>query len=122
MIEDNQANMKLATDLLESFGFTVLQAFTAEEGLESALKQIPSLILMDISLPGINGLEATRLLKQDHATSNVPVVAVTAHAMEGHKEEALEAGCDDYLTKPIDAESVYKAIDKALRMSGESDG
>jgi CheY-like chemotaxis protein len=102
VIEDNLLNLELVTDLLEAKGFSVLQARTAEEGLRSAREHEPELILMDLSLPGMDGLAATKLLKSDPATSHLPIVALTAHAMRGDDNLAKAAGCDGYLTKPID--------------------
>jgi len=103
IIEDNPLNMELFTDLLEAAGFAVVQARTAEEGLRVATRLVPSLILMDLSLPGMDGLEATRRLKAEPATEAVRVVALTAHAMRGDNEVAIRAGCDGYISKPIDA-------------------
>ena len=102
IIEDNLLNLELVTDLLEAKGFSVLQARTAEEGVRSAREYGPELILMDLSLPGMDGLAATKLLKADPATSHLPIVALTAHAMRGDDTAAKAAGCDGYLTKPID--------------------
>ncbi|MFC1834303.1 ATP-binding protein [Thermodesulfobacteriota bacterium] len=112
VIEDNQANMKLATNLLEARGYQVLQAWTAEEGMAVAAEQDPALILMDISLPGMDGLTATTKLKQDPGTSHIPVVALTAHAMPGDEERAKEAGCDAYLTKPVDPTTLYETLSR----------
>jgi two-component system, cell cycle response regulator DivK len=102
LIEDNPLNLELATDLLEAHDYIVSQAQTAEEGLRLARETSPDLILMDISLPGMDGLEAARGLKSDPLTRHLPVIALTAHAMKGDAELAREAGCDGYLTKPID--------------------
>lgn len=110
LIEDNPLNMELAVDLLELGGYEVLTATTAEEGIELAQKEIPSLILMDISLPGIDGLEATRILKKDKKIKDVPIVAMSAHAMTGDKEKAMEAGCVGYITKPIDTKSLVEKV------------
>ncbi len=110
LIEDNPLNMELAVDLLELGGYEVLTAATAEEGIELAQKEIPSLILMDISLPGIDGLEATRILKKDKKVKDVPIVAMSAHAMTGDKEKAMEAGCVGYITKPIDTKSLVEKV------------
>ena len=103
LIEDNELNMLLATELLQFAGFAVLQAGTAEEGIRLAKENRPDLILMDIALPGMDGLSATRVLKAEPATNHIPIVAMTAHAMLGDKEKALAAGCNGYITKPIDA-------------------
>ena len=101
VIEDNAANLTLATFLLESAGHTVLAAVTAEAGVATARTEQPDLILMDIQLPGMDGLQATALLKGDPATSAIPVVALTALAMKGDEERIRAAGCDGYIAKPM---------------------
>ncbi len=105
IIEDNLLNMELVIDLLEANGFTVFQARTAEEGLRVARASLPDLILMDLSLPGMDGLAATQMLKAEPATSHLPIVALTAHTMRGDEDLALAAGCDGYIAKPIDTRS-----------------
>ncbi|MBC7837615.1 MAG: response regulator [Nitrospiraceae bacterium] len=100
IIEDNAANMKLATFLLESAGHTVLSATDAEAGLTSARGEHPDLILMDIQLPGMDGLEATVALKGDDVTRAIPVIALTALAMKGDEERIRAAGCEGYIAKP----------------------
>ncbi len=100
-MEDNPTNLKLATFLLESAGHTVLSAADAEAGLTSARDARPDLILMDMQLPGISGLEATAQLKRDQATRGIPIVALTALAMKGDEERILAAGCDGYIAKPM---------------------
>ena len=101
VIEDNPANMTLATFLLESVGHATLQAVDAEAGLALARLQHPDLILMDIQLPGMDGLEATGLLKADERTRAIPVVALTALAMKGDEERIRAAGCNAYIAKPF---------------------
>ena len=101
VIEDNHANMTLAIFLLESAGHTVLSATDAEVGLTLARDEHPNLILMDIQLPGMDGLEATALLKRDDATRAIPVIALTALAMKGDEERIRAAGCDGYIAKPM---------------------
>jgi len=101
VVEDNPANMTLAVVVLESVGHTVLSATDAETGLVLARSQLPSLILMDIQLPGMDGLAATMLLKQDDATRGIPIIAVTAQAMKGDEQRIRAAGCDGYLAKPM---------------------
>ena len=101
IVEDNPANMKLATFLLQSAGHTVLSATDAEAGLTLARGEQPNLILMDIQLPGMDGLEATGLLKRDEATSAIPVIALTTLAMKGDEERIRAAGCDGYVAKPM---------------------
>jgi len=101
VIEDNAANMKLAVFLLKTEGYEVLQASDAEEGITLARERLPALILMDVQLPGMDGLAATRLLKSDAATCKMKVVALTAFAMTGDREKIEAAGCDGYIAKPI---------------------
>lgn len=101
VVEDNAANMMLAVFLLESVGHTVLTAPDAEVGLTLARDEQPSLILMDIQLPGMDGLEACARLKRDAATCAIPVIAVTALAMKGDEERIRAAGCDGYIAKPM---------------------
>jgi two-component system cell cycle response regulator DivK len=101
IIEDNPANMTLATFLLQSAGHSVLAARDAETGLTLARAEQPDLVLMDIQLPGMDGLEATALLKGDEATREIPVVALTALAMKGDEERIRAAGCDGYIAKPL---------------------
>jgi two-component system cell cycle response regulator DivK len=101
IVEDNSTNMRLATFLLQSAGHTVLSATDAEAGLTLARAEQPNLVLMDIQLPGMDGLEATRLLKRDDATRAIPVIALTALAMKGDEERIRAAGCDGYIAKPM---------------------
>ena len=101
IVEDNPTNMKLAVFLLESAGHTVLTAPSAEAGLALAHDEQPNLILMDIQLPGMDGLEATARLKRDEATRGIPVIALTALAMKGDEERIRAAGCDGYIAKPL---------------------
>jgi two-component system cell cycle response regulator DivK len=101
VVEDNPANMTLATFLLKSAGHTVLSATDAESGVTLARSEQPDLILMDIQLPGMDGLQATALLKADEATRAIPVIALTALAMKGDEERIRAAGCDGYIAKPL---------------------
>jgi CheY-like chemotaxis protein len=101
IVEDNETNLMIFRDILTAAGHQVLAAGTGEEAFAIARAQSPDLILMDIQLPGMNGLDAVRFLKEDPATSAIPIVALTAHAMAGHRERALEAGCCGFITKPI---------------------
>jgi CheY-like chemotaxis protein len=114
IIEDNLLNLELATDLLEANGFAVASAPTAEEGLQLARKLLPALVLMDFGLPGMDGLSATKHLKDDPATSHLAIVGLTAHAMKGDEELALNAGCDGYLTKPIDTRTFVATVKNFL--------
>ena len=106
VVEDNAANLKLAAFLLESAGHTVISATNAEMGVTLARGEQPALILMDIQLPGMDGLEATGLLKADASTRDIPVIALTALAMKGDEERIRAAGCDGYIAKPLS----YKAF------------
>jgi CheY-like chemotaxis protein len=110
IIEDNVLNLELATDLLEMHGFAVASARTAEEGLRLARELLPALVLMDFSLPGMDGLSATKNLKNDPATRHLAVVGLTANAMKGAQETALRAGCDGYMTKPIDTRTFATTV------------
>jgi two-component system cell cycle response regulator DivK len=101
VVEDNATNMRLAIALLEAAGYGVSSASDAEAGLIAARAERPDLILMDIHLPGMDGLAATALLKQDDATRAIPVIALTAMAMKGDEERILAAGCDGYIAKPL---------------------
>ncbi len=101
VVEDNPANMALATFLLQSVGHTVLSTTDAEAGLTLARERQPELVLMDIQLPGMDGLAATALLKQDDATRGIPVIALTALAMSGDEQRIRAAGCDGYIAKPF---------------------
>ena len=114
VIEDNPANMKLASLLLHNAGHTVLSAVDAETGLMQARAERPDLILMDIQLPGMDGLAATALLKQDPATVAIPVIALTALAMKADQEKSQIAGCDAYIAKPLRYQELHAAIDALL--------
>jgi two-component system cell cycle response regulator DivK len=110
VVEDNPANMSLAVFLLKSVGHTVLTATNAEAGLTLARDERPGLILMDIQLPGIDGLEAIGLLKADIATRSIPVIALTALAMKGDEERIRASGCDGYIAKPMRYKEFLSAI------------
>lgn len=114
VIEDNPANMALATFLLQSVGHVVLSTTDAEAGLTLAREQQPELILMDIQLPGMDGLAATALLKKDPATAAIPIIALTAMAQMEDQEKAKAAGCDGYIAKPLSIEGLYSAINLLL--------
>ena len=102
IIEDNEMNREMLRRRLQRRGFNVLVAVDGEQGIQMAQTQCPDLILMDMSLPIIDGWEAVRILKSDSKTKPIPIIALTAHAMSGDREKALAAGCDDYETKPIE--------------------
>jgi two-component system, cell cycle response regulator DivK len=114
IVEDNPANMRLATLLLQNAGHSVLCAVDAESGLALARAELPELILMDIQLPGMDGLAATALLKKDPATAAIPIIALTAMAMKQDEENARLAGCDTYVSKPLNFRELYLAINTIL--------
>ncbi|MDA0746605.1 MAG: response regulator [bacterium] len=102
VVEDNALNMELITDILESHGYHVAQTTTGAKALQFMETNRPHLILMDVQLPGLDGLTVTGAIKDNPETRNIPIIALTAHAMRGDEEKAREAGCDDYISKPID--------------------
>ena len=102
IVEDNPDNRTLLTDILTALEYTVIEATDGEQGVAKATEERPDLILMDLSLPQMDGWTATRHIKANAALAHIPVIALTAHAMIGDREKALEAGCDDYISKPID--------------------
>jgi two-component system cell cycle response regulator DivK len=110
LVEDNPDNHEIFRTILEHFGFEVHHAWTAEEGLEMVDRVAPRVILMDIGLPGMDGVSATRILKSNPATAGIPVLAITAHALKDDRERALEAGFDAYLTKPIEPREVVAEV------------
>lgn len=114
IVDDNALNLKLARVVLATEGFDVRTASNAEEALELLRTVTPRLILMDLQLPGIDGLELTRRLKADPATRAIRVVALTAYAMKGDDEKAFGAGCDGYITKPIDVERLLAVVSSFL--------
>ena len=110
IVENNRDNMELAVFLLRSAGHTVLSAIDAEAGLTLARNELPNLILMDIQLPGMDGLEATALRKRDDATRAIPVIALSAQAMKGDEERIRAAGCDGYIAKPMGIQEFLATI------------
>ena len=114
VVEDNPQNLKLAELVLQIAGHHVLSADSGEAGLQMASAQQPDLILMDVQMPGMDGLSATRLLKQNPATAHIKVVALTALAMKGDAERILAAGCDAYLAKPYHYNDLMAAVQRAL--------
>jgi CheY-like chemotaxis protein len=115
VIEDNEKNMYLMTFILERMGHLVLKAVTGEQGVEAAVREVPDLILMDIQLPGIDGFEATQRIRASAAAQGVPIVAVTSFAMTGDRERLLAAGCNGYIEKPIDPDTIMAQIEGFLR-------
>ena len=120
IVEDNPANMKLAVLLLEGEGYQVLQAADAEIGLRVAREQVPDLVLMDVHLPGMDGLAAARLLRGDPVTREIRIVALTALAMSGDREKTEDAGCDDYISKPFHHQEFLRVVDHWLSQASAS--
>jgi two-component system, cell cycle response regulator DivK len=115
VVEDNELNMKLFNDLLEANGYRVVQTRDGLSALEIARKHLPDLILMDIQLPEVSGIEVTKWLKEDEELKRIPVIAVTAFAMKGDEQKIRESGCEAYISKPISVMSFLQTIDKFLK-------
>ncbi|HEX6244428.1 MAG TPA: response regulator [Polyangiales bacterium] len=115
VVDDNLTNLKLIEYLLQSRGYEVTTAIDADTALSAVRAQRPALVLMDLQLPGIDGLELTRKLKSDPETEQIVIVAVTAYAMKGDEERALAAGCDGYIPKPIDTRTLPTLVEQLLR-------
>ena len=114
LVEDNEMNRDMLSRRLQRRGYEVLTAVDGESGLALTKSETPALVLMDMSLPGIDGWEVTRQLKADPATRAIPLIALTAHAMAGDREQALAAGCDDFDIKPIDLDRLLGKIEALL--------
>jgi two-component system cell cycle response regulator DivK len=114
IVEDEPKNLKLLRDLLQRFGYEILEALDGEQGVKLAGERMPDLILMDIMMPKMDGLEATRIIKANTKTKHIPIIALTSYAMKGDREKTIEAGCDGYLAKPIDIKEVLKTIETYL--------
>ena len=113
-VEDNEDNIYMLSRRLKRNGFDLVIARDGEEGVEAAEKEIPDLILMDLSLPKLDGWGATKALKKNEKTQHIPIIALSAHAMQEHKESALQAGCNDYDTKPVDFARLLSKIEEQL--------
>ena len=113
-VEDNEDNIYMLSRRLKRNGFDLVIARDGEEGVETAEKEIPDLILMDLSLPKLDGWGATKALKKNKKTQHIPIIALSAHAMQEHKESALQAGCNDYDTKPVDFARLLSKIKEQL--------
>jgi len=114
IVEDNDKNMKLVRDVLQVDGYTTLEAVTGEDGVALAQQRKPDLILMDIQLPGINGIEALRILRADPATASIPIIAVTASVMQQDRTMITEAGFDAYVGKPLNLKEFRVAVRHAI--------
>ena len=113
-VEDNEDNIYMLSRRLKRNGFDLVIARDGEEGVEKAEKEVPDLILMDLSLPKLDGWGATKALKKNEKTQHIPIIALSAHAMQEHKESALQAGCNDYDTKPVDFARLLSKIEEQL--------
>jgi two-component system cell cycle response regulator DivK len=120
LVEDNEMNRDMLSRRLARKGYEVSIAVDGQQGVEMAQSNAPDVILMDMSLPVLDGWEATRQLKNSDATRNIPVIALTAHAMSGDRERALEAGCDDYDTKPIELTRLLEKIEAMLNRTAST--
>ncbi|HJW84489.1 MAG TPA: response regulator [Anaerolineae bacterium] len=119
IIEDSALNRKLVETVLKPYGYRILAAEDGQAGVETALRERPDLILMDVMMPVMNGYDATRRIKDHRDTSNIPIVALTASAMPHERDQALAAGCDGYITKPIDTRAFPNQIKQFLNGAGE---
>lgn len=113
-VEDNFQNKRLVRKVLAARGYTVLEADDGQTGIDIAVAEMPDLILMDINIPGIDGIEATRIIKSYEQTTHIPIIALTANAMRGDRERFLAAGCDNYLPKPISTSDLLEVVQAYL--------
>jgi CheY-like chemotaxis protein len=118
VVDDNPTNLKLVAFVVSANGYEVASAIDAPSALAALRAHKPAVVLVDIQLPGIDGLELTRMIRRDPALADIAIIAVTAYAMKGDREKALEAGCDDYVTKPIDTRALPGIIAKHVRDVG----
>ena len=118
-VEDNEDNIYMLKRRLKKKGFEICIANDGVEGVKKSKSEKPDLIIMDLSLPEMDGWEATKLIKADSITKNIPVIALSAHAMKEHMDKALEAGCDDYDTKPVDINRLLKKINNLIKNNGK---
>ena len=114
IVEDDPRNLKLIRDLLQIRGYTTLEVTDGKQGVDMAREKMPDLILMDIQMPVMDGFEAISILKADPVTKSIPIIALTASAMQGDKEKCMEAGCNDYITKPLDTRAFVTKVKEYL--------
>ena len=114
IVEDNEKNLKLVRDVLQVKGYATIEAGTAEDGIRLAREQMPDLVLMDIQLPGMNGIEALKVLRADPATASIPAIAVTASVMQQDRNQITQAGFDGYLGKPLNLKEFLDAVKAML--------
>ena len=118
IIEDNEKNMKLVRDILQAKGYETAEAVNAEDGIKLALERVPDLVLMDIQLPGMNGMEALKVLRSHESTANVPVVAITASVMTQDRKQIMDTGFDGFIEKPINLKEFLATVQGALKPAG----
>lgn len=121
IVEDNEDNLMVYRTILEHVGYAVIEARDGEEGIARAREKHPDLILMDISIPRIDGWEATRRLKENEETRDIPIIALTAHALEEDREKALRVGCDGYLAKPVEPRRVVEEVKRYVGPAEEGE-
>jgi CheY-like chemotaxis protein len=114
IVEDDPKNLKLIRDLLQIRGYTALEATDGKQGVDMARAKMPDLILMDIQMPVMDGFEAISILKADPVTKSIPIIALTAFAMQGDREKCMDAGCNDYITKPLDTRAFVTKVKEYL--------
>jgi two-component system, cell cycle response regulator DivK len=119
-IEDNPQNMRLVRKFLRMGGYTMLEAENGTNGITCAINELPAVILMDINLPDIDGVEVTRHLKAQQETAHIPIIALTANAMHGDRERFMEAGCDDYLSKPVSKNDLLDKVGRFMKQAEKS--
>ena len=118
IVEDNEKNMKLVRDILQAKGYQTVEAGTGEEGVQLALEKKPDLVLMDIQLPGMNGIEALKVLRANPSTAQIPVVAITASVMQQDKQQVVDSGFDGFIEKPINLREFLATVQGALKPQG----
>ena len=120
IVEDNEKNMYLISFILKKNGYEVIEATSGEQGVELAIKEKPDMIIMDLQLPGADGLEATRRIRKSEVDGEIPIIALTSYAMAGDKDKAFAAGCTGYIEKPINPDTVLSQIEKYLKKQAVS--
>ncbi len=118
IIEDNEKNMKLVRDILQAKGYETAEAVNAEDGIKLAFERVPDLVLMDIQLPGMNGMEALKVLRSKEATAKVPVVAITASVMTQDRQQIMDTGFDGFIEKPINLREFLATVQAAIKPAG----
>ncbi len=118
IVEDNEKNMKLVRDILQAKGYETMEAVNAEDGIKLALERVPDLVLMDIQLPGMNGMEALKVLRSKEATAKVPVVAITASVMTQDRQQIMDTGFDGFIEKPINLREFLATVQAAIKPAG----